>query len=532
MPDNIDTLPGLIDVLADTHGDAPALVAGDSPTSFGELSDLSRRAATGLAALGIAAGDRVALWLPNGPEWLILWFACARLGAIAVAVNTRFRAAEVEDIVGRSGARALVLSPAFKGIDFAGILAGVDPAALGAVEHVITIGKTAAPPLPGRETRPYADLLAAEPIGRTAAAPEAGCIVFTTSGTTSKPKFVLQSQGSIARHARQVARAFEYDEPDSVLLQALPLCGTFGLAQAMGALAASAPSIQMPVFDAGAVLDLIRRHDVTSFNGSDEMFDRLMDAAAGPDDFASLRFCGYAAFANPEANAFVARGDAAGLTLCGLYGMSEVQALYARQPEDAPPEARAKAAGRLTSPGAAARARDPDSGDILPHGVAGELELAGPSRFSEYFLDAEATAAALTDDGYVRTGDLGYTEEDGGFVFLTRMGDSLRLGGFLVSPGEIDAWIERHPAVAACQTVAVETPNGLTPVAFVIPASNFEETPVLDHCREGLAGFKVPARILTLDAFPVTQSANGEKIQRGKLRDMAAAALAEKNGSS
>lgn len=524
----VDTLPALVDGLAEAHGDAPALIHYVGDTSFAALADHSRRAASALAALGIGKGDRVALWLPNGPEWLVLWFACARLGAIAVAVNTRFRAAEVEDIVGRSGAKALALAPGFQGIDFAGILAGIDPAAISAVKTVITVGDSAGSPLPGRETRPYEVLLTSEPDGDSPVTPDTGCVIFTTSGTTSQPKFVLQPQGSIVRHARDVARAFAYDRPESVLLQALPLCGTFGLAQAVGALAAGAPSVQMPVFEATAALALIRQHRVTSFNGSDEMFLRLMDAATGVEDFATIRFCGYAAFANPEANDFVARGDAAGLTLCGLYGMSEVQALYARQPEDAPADQRAKAAGRLTSPTAQARARDPETREILPHGTPGELELAGPSRFTEYFLDADATANALTADGFVRTGDLGYTEGNGSFVFLTRMGDSFRLGGFLVSPGEIDAWVERHPAVTACQTVAIETPKGLTPVAFVVPGSGFEEGAVLDHCREGLAAFKVPARILPLDAFPVTQSANGEKIQRSKLRDMAAQALAKK----
>ncbi len=522
-----DTVPGLLAAVAAARPDATAAICGESRLTFAALETGARRAAHGLAQLGVGPGDRVALWLPNGIEWLVLYLACQQLGAVTVAVNTRFRSAEVEDILGRSGAKLLALEPGFKGIDFAGIIADVNPSALDALSAVVVCGAGTVD-LPGRKTVGYDSLVARPPLDRPAATPESGSVIFTTSGTTRAPKFVLLDQRAIAGHAGVVARGFGYVADGSVLLQALPLCGTFGLAQAMGTLAAGGPMVLLPAFDAAAAAGLIARHRVTQFNASDEMIQRLMDTAQQTDLY-SIQWIGYASFANPEARTLVDAADARGLTLAGLYGMSEVQALFARQPEDGPAELRALAGGRPTSPAAEVRVRDPESGRLLPVGEAGELELKGPSMFREYYGDAAATAEALTEDGFVRTGDLARRTEDG-FVFLTRMGDSLRLGGFLVSPGEIDAWVERHPTVDACQTVAVEGGRGPVPVAFVLPRSGaaVDEAALIAHCAQGLAKFKVPARILAIDAFPVTESANGVKIQRGRLREMARGFLAER----
>src|SRR5690606_15905880 len=120
-----------------------------------------------------------------------------------------------------------------------------------------------------------------------------------------------------------------------------------------------------------------------------------------------------------------------------------------------------------------------------------------------YLGDPEATRAALTEDGYVRMGDLAQLTEDGGFVFETRLGDVLRLGGFLVAPAEIEAWLQRHPAVDGCQVVGA----GARAVAFVTLRAPADEAALVEHCASGLARFKIPARIVALDAFPTTPSA-------------------------
>jgi fatty-acyl-CoA synthase len=513
--------------------DAPAVIYQERVIGFAELDDMGRRAATGLAELGVGAGDRVALWLPNAPAYLALWLGCARLGAIAVAVNTRFRSAEVGDIVGRSGAKVLAMWPGFRDIDFLAILAEVDAAALEGLETLILYDEDGAEhPAPAQVGHcrrvAFPDLMERPPEAADRATAQAGVNIFTTSGTTSKPKFVLHNQGGVARHARIVARAFGYAEAGAPLLQFLPFCGVYGFNMSTASIAAGIPMVLMTAFDVDEALSLIRRHGVQHMNGSDDVIHAMLEAS--PDDVAlpTIRYMGYANF-NASLADIIERADARGLTLVGLYGMSEVQALFARQSPTAPIPERRLGGGRLVSDQARVRVRDPDSGALLAHGQQGELELSGPSLMSGYFENPEATAETITEDGFVRTGDLGYTTAENHFVYVSRMGDVLRLGGFLVSPAEIESHLLDHASVADVQVVGASTPNGIRPVGFVTlrPGQPFDEAALIQHCVSGLAKFKAPLRIIPVEAFPTTQSANGTKIQRGKLREMAEQGLAE-----
>lgn len=531
-PPRESTLPQLILGRARITPRATAIRHGGGTVTFGQLEERSRRVAQGLAELGVGPGERVALWLPNVPAWLILCLACARLGAIAVAVNTRFRSAEVGDIVGRSGARVLACWPGFKEIDFLAILGAVDAAALARLETVILYDESGAGAAPeavlDRRTVRYRALEARPPHGGDHAAPGTPLAVFTTSGTTRAPKFVLHGHAGIVDHARQVAADFGFDARDAVILQALPLCGVFGFSQAMAALAAGRPMVLLSSFDAAEAAALVRDQRVTHMNGSDEMFRRMLAARSEDRPFPSLRLCGFAAF-NPAIDDLVGAAEGRGLRLVGLYGMSEIQALFARQKVEAEAGVRGRAGGFPVAPEARVRVRDLQSGALLGHGEDGELELAGPSRMAGYLDDAEATAAALSEDGYVRSGDLGHTLADGSFVFRARMGDVLRLGGFLVSPAEIEGRLLDHPEIDGAQVVGVAGAEGmLRTVAFVIPrpGGRFDEQALRAWCARGLAKYKVPARFIALDAFPTTESANGSKIQRARLRQMAAAALA------
>jgi fatty-acyl-CoA synthase len=526
-----DTLTRFIDGLAGSAGAAVAIDYEGGAVSFAALAERGRRIAAGLAGLGVGAGDRVAVWLPNVPAWLELLFACARLRAIALAVNTRYRASEVEDIVGRSGARMLVLWPGFKDIDFLGMLGEIGAAALPALETVVLYGegeRTGGGDRPGgRRTVFYGDLAGAAPMQGDGAEPGAGCLIYTTSGTTSKPKFVCHSQAGLVRHARAVAPAFGYDAPDAVLLQALPLCGAFGMSQALAGLAGRRPMVMMPSFEGAQAAALVRDKRVTHMNGSDEMYLRMLQTRSEARPFPSLRKCGFAAF-NSDPAELVALGDRRGVPLVGLYGMSEVQALFSVRPVDGPAQTRMRGGGVAVSPQAQIRARDPQSGKILAPGERGEIELRGPGMMKEYFANPAATRQAFTADGFLKTGDLGFTEADGGFTFLARMGDVLRLGGYLVAPEEISAFLEEHEGVASAQVVGLDGARGTRAVAFVIPAPGTElsEAALSAYCAKGMARFKVPARIFTVAEFPVTQSANGVKIQRGKLREMAKSRIA------
>ncbi len=442
-----------------------------------------------------------------------------------MSVNTRFRSHEVADIVGRSGAQTLVFWPEFRGIDFAAILAACDPRALERLASVVAYAETGEETprtVHGRRVLAYSALAGGDPLAEDRSAPDAGCIIFTTSGTTKAPKFVLHDQRTVISHAFDVARGFGIG-PGTALLLAPPLCGVFGFCSAMAALAAGRPLVMRPSWDAADAARDIVTHRVTHANATDEAFSQLLaqDHASAP--FPGVRFFGYAAF-NPALGDLVARAESRGVKLVGLYGTSEIQALFARQDENAPVSERMLAGGRPVCPQAQVRARDPESGRILPHGEAGELEFFAPaSRMVGYHGDPDATLAALTEDEYYRSGDLGYTRHDGRFVFLTRLGDSLRLGGFLASPAEIESVVQELPWISACQVVGVPSAEGLRPVAFVIlqPGSGLDEPAVLRHVASRLARYKVPRRVFAIESFPVTPGANATKIQKGKLREWA-----------
>ncbi len=454
-----ETLPAFL--AQHVNNVTPALIDRGRPVSFRELAEESRRIAQGLRGAGVQPGDCVALWLPNVPAWLATFLACAQLGAVAVSVNTRFRSHELADILQRSRSRVLVFWPGFKGIDFAGILGACDPRALEHLERIVAYGESgeqAPATMLGKSALSYLSLAAGAPLLESRAAPEAGCAIFTTSGTTRAPKFVLHDQRTAIRHAFDVVKGFSIG-PGSALLLAPPLCGVFGFCSAMAGLAAGCPIVMAPSWNAEQAARDIIAHRVTHINGTDEAAAQLLDIDGLT--FADIRYFGYAAF-NPAQAAIVERADARSLKLVGLYGASEIQALFSRQDEDAPMDERMPAGGRPVSPGARARS-----------GIRREL------------------------------------------------------GGFLVSPAEIEAAVQEAPGIAACQVVAIPRAEGLVPVAFVIlqQGASLDETAVIARVASRLARYKVPRRVFPVDAFPVTPGANATKIQKGRLREMAEALL-------
>jgi fatty-acyl-CoA synthase len=337
------------------------------------------------------------------------------------------------------------------------------------------------------------------------ASPEAECVTFTTSGTTAGPKLVLHRQCSIARHAAEVAARIGTDAPGAAYLAAVPLCGTFGLAAAMAALAGGAALHPMERFDAAEADALIRRAGVTHLVGGDDLLLMLAEAAGGRP-YAPLVFTGFANF-HGKADRVMAVSARLGLAARGVYGSSEAQALFALQ-DPAGPHVAVGGGSPASAEAGFAVADD------------GELLLRGPSLFDSYLGDPAATARARTADGWFRSGDLARPHPDGrGFDFQTRAGDALRLGGFLVAPEEIESFLLAQRGVRAAQVVA----HDARAVAFVIPGAGFDAAAILSACATQLARFKVPARIVMLDEFPMTDGPNGRKVQRARLREMAAA---------
>ena len=543
MPDTTHTLDALLAGPLARQPDATAVTTVDPDTgaeqalSLRQFDALVGRAAIWLQDQGVARGDTVALWLVNRLDWLVLHLALARLGAAVLAVNTRYRGAEVSHLLAQARPRLLVLQQHFRRIDFAAVLQEISPASAASLQQVVVVD-AAATTLPAmlleRPTRRFD--LASLPPGRqlsaadSAALPDDPAILFTTSGTTSGPKLVVHTQRSVSLHVRQVARAMGYHADGVRLLAALPFGGTFGYVSMLAALAAGKPVVAPHTFDAAEAARLLVAHRITHCFGSDEMFEALLaqapDAQAVPA-YPALRLCGFAAF-RAGAAAVAAACIARGMPLAGLYGSSEVHALFAIQGLDRPLAERLEGGGTPVNPAAAIRVRDAETGALLPPGATGLLEFRSPSNFSGYLANPEATARAIDAEGWFSSGDIGQLRADGSFVYLTRAGDAIRLGGYLTAPAEIEEVLTAQPGVAAAQVVAVDLDGKARAVAFAIaaPGAAPDTAAVLQAVRDRLAAYKLPARLWWVDAFPVVLSANGTKIQRTRLREMALARLA------
>ncbi len=439
-----------------------------------DILEAGERLASDLRGAGVGPGDRVAVQMPNSNLYLDLLAAAAIGGFVVMSVNLRFAESLATSIIERSGA-------------------------------VITVRTATDLPDTARGTADSG--LVAQDRGQPR--PDDRYVIFTTSGTTSAPKLVVHNQRSIATHAGDVAATFGYDE-GSVVLVPLPLCGVFGFTVFWAALAGNSTVVLPGAFDVDATAALVEKHRVTSLHGSDDLFHRLL----GTDtDLSSITTAGYARF-NSALDGIVERCEARGVPLSGLYGMSEVQALFAwRGGRGLPLEQRWRPAGPLVSSQAACRVVDD------------ELQLQGPSLFEGYLADGGASIdRELTDrhfDGpWFKTGDVAREDGPNSFEYITRMGDVMRLGGFLVAPAEVEGVLLEHPAIDQAQVVAVGLEQGARPVAFVIPAEGaaIDEAEVIEHCRATLARFKCPVRVLSVAAFPVTDGPNGVKIQRGELR--------------
>lgn len=519
------TLIDLLEELRDNQQDDIAFIDGDRALTFEAFGHLCDQATLWLRNQGIGSGDRVAVWLVNRIEWLALFFGLCRLGATLVTVNTRYKSHEVTYLLEKSEARLLVLEPSFRKIDFVSILKSVDATRLPKMRTLAFLNDQNTSPglqdnwsvltlcLDGEQDCPSVD--------RHDRA-DAPCILFTTSGTTSSPKLVVHTQRTISVHSQNVASAYQFREPDAVLLAALPFCGVYGFNAALASFAAGKSTVLMDTFDAKLTAELIRMHKVTHLFGSDEMYIRLLDQVDGSHPFPSARVFGFAAF-----NAgFLQVGRQAwerNVPLYGLYGSSEVQALFSLQNRPMPINERLRGGGFPANPHTQIRIRDLDTGKLLETGQSGAIEIRADTNFAGYLNNPEATHKAMDDEGFFRTGDLGYLREDGSFVYQARHGDAIRLAGFLVNPSEIEDVLKEQAGVRDAQVVGVEQNGQNRCVAFVISENEtgIDEVVLRARMQDRIAAFKVPVRIWEIDEFPTTLSSNGVKIQRNKLREMA-----------
>jgi crotonobetaine/carnitine-CoA ligase len=500
------TLPMLLDEHSEQRPGARALVFEDSSGSVREwtyrrLAEDTRRAAAGFAGIGVRAGDKVVVHLPNVPELLLTIFGLARLGAVAVPSNTANGARELHHIVSWSDASLVVTSARLSGVfDELG-----DAMAPVRATVIAGGGERAGQPA-------FDELLTAPPAG---AFPELDAetpleILFT-SGTTAAPKGVVLTHANWLWSGERSSRTLLLDEHDR-LLSGLPLFHVNAQSLTlMNALTLGATAIFLEQYSASRFLDQVRAHAATHISIVAMIVRTLLAQPADPRDREhALRRVSYAInVSDAEKDEFEERF---GVALINGYGLSEAMTEVAVCPVHGP--------GRWPSIGRPVfdrrvRIVDPEDRDV-PVGQSGEIIVHGvPGRtiFKEYYKDPAATADAIRG-GWLHTGDNGRLDELGFLYFVDRLKDIIKRAGENVSASEVEAVLVEHPDIAQAAVIGIPDPIRDEAVkAFVVARSGAELTAddVVAHCAERLAAFKVPTVVEFLDALPTTSIGKVEK---------------------
>lgn len=533
-----DQTPGrLFDVLEATATRVPdhlAIVHGDRRMTWSQVRDESVDLAKALIARGVVAGDHIALWLPNHPEWLLLWLAASRIGAVVVPVNTRYKPAEAAYVLTKSNATCLFIEESFLGTDYVQAFGEMCPdwgpgerdgsAQLPDLQHVIVLGAARDGLTSYDDFRRGAQDV---PVSAVEQAQEtiptsAPVIIVFTSGTTGFPKGVVHTHGAM----RMVATVVAWLEigPQDRILGHLPLFHVAGAFSSFSlALMSGAALIQLDRWDAAEALELVEREGITVLSGIPTHF---VDLLSSPDlaqrDTSSLR-TGWIGGSNiPAAVVRGARESLGVSALLPVYGMTELTSCTTLGRTTDPDESLMLGKG-VPLGGYEVAIVDPESRVPVPTGQEGEVAVRGYLVMQGYYREPEATAAVLDDNGWFYTGDLGVLDEAGYLQITGRRSDMFIVGGNNVNPADVERVLVAHPGVKAAHVAARPDDRlGEVAVAFVevVEGMHLTEQDVLGYTTGRLASFKVPRAVVFMTEWPMTPTG---KVQRNQLRVLAAA---------
>ena len=484
---------------------AVALRHGERELTYGDLDERSSRLAQALIARGVGAGTRVAYLDRSSPEVVELLFAAGKVGAVLVPLNWRLAPPELAAVLADARAPVLIAGPGYR--EVAGdVLERLSPA-----PGLVIVGVGYERWLAAHEPR--------DPGGRG----DAGDVIVQmyTSGTTGVPKGVLTTHGNLAATA-QTSLRWAFDER-SVSLTPLPMFHIGGIGWAYCGLWHGATTVLVSDFEAASVLDVIEHQRVTNAVLVPTMLQMLTAVpGAAERDYSALRSIAYGAapITSPVLKASLRTFRCA---LLGLYGLTEsTGGVVALEPEDhdpgGPREHLLRSAGR-PYPWVELKIADPVSGDGLSALAVGEVWLRGPTVTPGYFNRPAETAAALTPEGWLRTGDGGYVDEDG-YLFLTdRIKDMIVSGGENVYPVEVEEALAQHADVADVAVIGVPDAYwGEAVKAVVVPRPGARPAPddLIAFARGRLAGYKLPRSVELVDELPRTPSG---KVLKRELRE-------------
>lgn len=505
------TIGDVLDFSARKWGQRIAIVDGEFRCTYEALRLRALKAASGFAGLGVRKGDRVAVCLPNGLDWVVTFYGAIYAGAVVVPLNTALSAKEIEYQVGQSGASVLVVCAGYRNRDYLAMARQVRDA-VGQQLTVVLVDEDSSP----SDVFSWAQLTqeASDDVTLPSLDVADPAIMLYTSGTTGLPKGAVHTHRFVSTLFGGIDR-LELRETDVAVLY-LPLFHIYALvAGLIMMMLAGARLVLMPRFDAADSLRLIQQERATIMYGIPTTYiDQLNDTAIENTDFGSVRFS-----FTPLTHDLCEKVRAKmGVVCLNPYGMTETAALVMVAGLDDPPEIRMRTVGRPLA-GMEVKVVDETTGLPLPSGSPGVLMMRGPSILWKYHELPQATADAFDPDGWFSTGDLASMDDAGNVTFLGRRGDGYRVGGELVDPVEVEAAIQSHPAVLRAAALGLPDERlGEVGCAWaqVRPGSHATEAELHEHTAGLLASFKVPRQIRIISELPTTPSG---KVQKFRLRE-------------
>ncbi len=536
------TLHGMLDAAAGDHAERAFVIGEESSHTYAEMADWSSRIAAGLVESGLPPGGRVALLLPNSPAMVAAVFGVSRAGGIAVPLNPRMQARELDFVLRHSGAAVLLTVERFRDADIASILDELAPGweTDGGGERLPDLGVVALCQAGGPRVDAGAMTLAELEREPRAELPSAGpddvATFFYTSGTTGKPKGVVLTHDMELRSAYGSAYTRAFEDGRRILF-ALPLHHVFAYIEGMlASLFVGGAVIPQAVFDPGETLRAIERHAAAEALFVPTMTLAVVETAAAADhDLSSLHAVMSAAAVCP-APLWSDVVEQLGVSeLVTGYGMTETSAATTfTMPHDAV-ELMVDTVGRPKLGGVAGdpelggllaeyRTVDPDSGEPLADGEVGELIVRGPIVTRGYHGDPGDSAGVMLPGGWLRSGDLGRVREDGYLELTGRSKDLYKCGGEQVMPTEVEAVLGEREDVSQAHVVALPDERmGEVGCAFVVRAAGHDPSAdeLIEHCRSQLSRFKVPVHVFFCSADELPLTASG-KVQKFVLAERAA----------
>ncbi len=491
--------------------------------------------AKGLMALGVQKGEKVAIWATNIPNWVVLQLATAKIGAILITVNINYKRAEIEYLLGQSETENLFLIDGYQDTDYVNTVYELIPE-LKTMER----GRLASARFPhlkrvcflglekhrGMYSMPEINALSVmvgeeEYVARqNSLSPYDVVNMQYTSGTTGFPKGVMLTHSNIGNNGFFVAENQHFSEKDRICLP-VPLFHCFGCVMGvLGAINHGAGLVILEGFDPLMVMASIEKERCTALYGVPTMFIALLDHPMfSKFDFSSLR-TGIMAGSNCPVKVMenvIEKMNMSEITIC--YGLTETSPVmtYTRIGDEF--RLRVETVGRAL-PHLEVKIIDPNTGETLPPGSQGEVCCRGYSVMKGYYNNDKATHEAITEDGWLRSGDLGVMDEAGNLSITGRIKDMIIRGGENIYPREIEEFLYNMDGVKDIQVVAVPSSKyGEEVGAFIVRRenANIEASDVVDFCRGKIARYKIPKYVHFVDGYPMTASG---KIQKYKLSKM------------